>query len=110
MTHSDRYQPAAFEEFRRALEPLREAGMLGGVLAQFPHSFRPTAASGRYLEILRGELREVPVIVEFRNCGWVGETTLPLPTTRASRPTAVAATRISRLAARAPPATWLQTS
>src|SRR5437763_972412 len=51
MTHADRYQPGAFAEFRRALEPLREAAMLGGVLAQFPHSFRPTAATDRYLEI-----------------------------------------------------------
>src|SRR5438477_1988772 len=35
MTHTVRFQPEAFAEFRLALEPLREAGMLGGVLAQF---------------------------------------------------------------------------
>jgi uncharacterized protein YecE (DUF72 family) len=75
MTHSDRFQPESFEQFRQALVPLREAGMLGAVLAQFPHSFRPTIANDRYLEILRNELPDVPVVVEFRNGGWVREQT-----------------------------------
>jgi len=75
MTHSERFQPEAFAQFREALEPLRDAGMLGAVLAQFPHSFRRTAANDRFLGVLRDELPEMQVVVEFRNSGWVRDET-----------------------------------
>lgn len=75
MTHSERFQPEAFAQFREALEPVREAGMLGAVLAQFPFSFRRTVANDRFLAVLRDELPDVPVVVEFRNSGWVRDET-----------------------------------
>jgi uncharacterized protein YecE (DUF72 family) len=75
MTHADRFQPEAFAQFREALEPLREAGMLGCVLAQFPWSFRRTPENERFLGIVRRELPGTPVVVEFRNAEWVAEET-----------------------------------
>src|SRR5437588_4537732 len=43
MTHGEGALKAeVFEEFREAMTPLREAGMLGAVLAQFPFGFGPS--------------------------------------------------------------------
>jgi uncharacterized protein YecE (DUF72 family) len=75
MTHGDRFQPEVFAQFRSALTPLRDAGKLGGVLAQFPWSFKCTPESRQYLTTFRSELPEVPLAVEFRNSEWVGEET-----------------------------------
>lgn len=75
MTHSGDFHPEAFAEFREAMAALRDEGMLGCVLAQFPWSFRRTPEHVRYLEVLRDELPEVPVVVEFRNADWVQEPT-----------------------------------
>jgi uncharacterized protein YecE (DUF72 family) len=73
MTHSDRFQPEAFAQFREAMEPLRDADMLGCVLAQFPWSFRRTPENERYLGTLRQELPDLPLVVEFRNSAWIKE-------------------------------------
>ena len=75
MTHGKRSQPEVFKEFRDALQPLRDAGMLGCVLAQFPWSFRRTPEHERYLETLRDELPDVRVVVEFRNSEWIDDAT-----------------------------------
>jgi uncharacterized protein YecE (DUF72 family) len=52
------------------LAPLREAGLLGALLVQFPQSFHRTAAAfdriGAFLERLEGW----PVVVEFRHVSW----------------------------------------
>src|SRR6266536_5445880 len=77
MTHSDgELIPEAFTAFRRALEPLEERGQLGCVLAQFPWSFKPSSENERFLEAFRGEMGDVPTVVEFRNSKWVSERTL----------------------------------
>lgn len=73
MTHSEEHQPAAYAQFREAMEPLREAGMLGCVLAQFPWSFRRTPEHLDYLRALRDELEGIPTVVEFRNAEWITE-------------------------------------
>jgi uncharacterized protein YecE (DUF72 family) len=52
--------------------------MLGCVLAQYPWSFKATPENRRALERLRSELAEIPVVVEFRNAGWVAEETFAL--------------------------------
>jgi uncharacterized protein YecE (DUF72 family) len=67
-----------FEPFVASLEPLREAGRLACVLAQFPYSFKPSAESRDYLLDLRSGLGDLPVVVEFRNHGWVEEGTFDL--------------------------------
>jgi uncharacterized protein YecE (DUF72 family) len=41
------------------------------VLAQFPYSFRFNRKNHGYLEVLRERLRDLPVIIEFRNAQWL---------------------------------------
>jgi len=78
LTHGREEPQAAFRQFREALEPLQDAGKFGCVLAQFPWSFRPSDESRDYLTLLREQLRDLPVVVEFRNAGWVNEQTFAL--------------------------------
>ena len=84
MTHAEEFLPEPFHLFRAALEPLQEAGMLGCVLGQFPWSFKATPENRTVLERFRDELPDLPVVVEFRNSGWVSEETY-----RAAAPSAV---------------------
>lgn len=71
-THErDQATPEVFAEFRAALEPLVAEGRLGGVLAQFPSSFRCGDEGRDYLRELRDRLPDVPLAVEFRHRGWV---------------------------------------
>jgi uncharacterized protein YecE (DUF72 family) len=67
---------ATFGMFLDALEPLRAAGKLGGILMQFPPYF--TAADPKkkernleYLEYARERLEGYRVLVEFRHSSWV---------------------------------------
>lgn len=64
--------------FVDSLAPLREAGKLGCVLAQFPFSFHPSQGSRQYLQQLRQGLKDLPVVVEFRDVAWVQEATFEL--------------------------------
>ncbi len=66
---------AGFEAFRSSVAPLAEAGKLGCVLAQFPHSFHPTEENRAYLPRLREGLPDLPVVVELRDARWVNEET-----------------------------------
>ena len=68
----------AFDLFLEALEPLEEAGKLGGILMQFPPFF--TALDDAilednlaYLEYARGKLGKRRMLVEFRHPSWVDE-------------------------------------
>lgn len=67
-----------FASFVAALQPLIEADRLACVLAQFPHSFHPTSANRDYLKRLRDGLAELPIVVEFRDAGWVAQETFDL--------------------------------
>jgi uncharacterized protein YecE (DUF72 family) len=73
LTHSGEFKPEAFAQFREALLPMRDLEMLGAVLAQFPWGFKRTPENERYLETLRRELPDVPLVVEFRNAAWVDD-------------------------------------
>lgn len=61
--------------FKAALEPFADAGKLGGVLLQFPFSFRPSPEAKQYLAGIASALDGVPVVVEFRHRAWFGEPT-----------------------------------
>ncbi len=67
-----------FSGFVAALRPLTEAGKLGCVLAQFPYAFHATAENRAYLGRLREGFGELPVVVEFRNAGWIAPPTFEL--------------------------------
>ncbi|MBN1859431.1 DUF72 domain-containing protein [Candidatus Bipolaricaulota bacterium] len=58
--------------FLDAIAPLVEHRQLGGLLAQFPYSFKNTTDAIRHLEaIARMSIRrDLPVNVEFRNASW----------------------------------------
>ena len=62
-----------FREFLAALEPLRSAGKLGGILFQFPPYVVPKPASYDYLEWARDQLGGDEMLVEFRHISWLEE-------------------------------------
>ncbi|CAM5722732.1 DUF72 domain-containing protein [Streptomyces fumanus] len=56
--------------FAEAVEPLRKAGRLGGVLFQFPPWFAPGPDAERKLEECAERTAGWPLAVEFRHPGW----------------------------------------
>jgi uncharacterized protein YecE (DUF72 family) len=75
MTHArDKYADAV-PLFREAIAPLREAGALGCVLAQFPFSFKATLANADFLRRIASDLAPDSVVVEFRHRSWTTDET-----------------------------------
>jgi uncharacterized protein YecE (DUF72 family) len=60
-----------FRRFLAALEPLRAAGKLGGILFQLPSYVVFKDRSFEYLEWARGELGDDTMLVEFRHRSWL---------------------------------------
>jgi uncharacterized protein YecE (DUF72 family) len=67
---SREFRAEIFRRFREALEPLRSAGKLGGILMQFAPYVVPREASIDYLEWARDQLGEDEMMVEFRHRSW----------------------------------------
>jgi uncharacterized protein YecE (DUF72 family) len=68
---------ADLDEFRRGIDPLASSGKLGALLAQFPPSFKDSAASRDYLAGLLRAFSGYSVAVELRHRSWsdgIGET------------------------------------
>jgi uncharacterized protein YecE (DUF72 family) len=78
MTHTRENLGDVLPAFQEAIQPLREAGLLGCVLLQFPFSFKSTRANAEFLRREIGELRPDPVVVEFRHRSWTTEETFGL--------------------------------
>jgi uncharacterized protein YecE (DUF72 family) len=78
LTHEGAPRPEGFAELRAALQPLLDAGKFGGVLAQFPWSFRPSEPARDLLQRVREGLSNLPVVIEFRNSSWVKAQTFAL--------------------------------
>ena len=62
-----------FRRFREALEPLRAAGKLGGILFQLPPYVVHKQSSLDYLEWAREQLGEDEMLVEFRHRSWLDD-------------------------------------
>ena len=62
--------PTEIEAFRACLEPLVKSEKLGAVLAQFPHSFRPTDEGLGRLDEMREWWGGLPLVCEFRHRDW----------------------------------------
>ena len=62
-----------FRVFMDALEPLREAGKLGGILFQFPSYVVHKPVSFEYREWAQEQLRGAEMLVEFRHRSWLEE-------------------------------------
>ncbi|MGH9153272.1 MAG: DUF72 domain-containing protein [Acidimicrobiales bacterium] len=60
----------AWARFRHALEPLRRAGKLGGVLLQYPEWFTPKKANRQALTAARRRLPDDNLHVELRSARW----------------------------------------
>lgn len=72
MTHSRDAAPELYTQLFESVAPLRDAGMLGPFLAQFPYSFHRTPRNRLYLKELcdRFQTGKEPLAVEFRNVAW----------------------------------------
>jgi uncharacterized protein YecE (DUF72 family) len=72
MTHSRDADEALYGQLFESVQPLRDAGMLGPFLAQFPFSFHRTPANRLYLKALvdRFAAAGETLAVEFRNDAW----------------------------------------
>jgi uncharacterized protein YecE (DUF72 family) len=71
MTHGRQQGAGQFKAFLDTIQPLVDAGKMGCVLAQFPNSFNCAIANREYLYRFRDYLLGVPLVVEFRNAGWL---------------------------------------
>ena len=60
-----------FDRFHAALEPLRDAGKLGGILMQFPPYVVMKPASLEYIEWAQEQLGGDEMLVEFRHRSWL---------------------------------------
>src|SRR5919204_2242190 len=67
------YRAEVFKRFHAALEPLRAAGKLGGILMQFPSYVVYKPASLEYLDWAREQLAGDEMLVEFRHGSWLDE-------------------------------------
>jgi len=63
----------AWEQFRDAVDPLRQAGKLGAVFFQFPRWFLPSSRSLAYIEQCQERMFGFPIAVEFRKRDWLDE-------------------------------------
>ncbi len=77
-SHDRAAEERDWDTFREALRPLEESQTLGCVLVQFPYSFHNTPENRAYLEVIRDHWPDLPLVVEFRNRGWVNDLTFQL--------------------------------
>jgi len=64
------FRAEVFKRFREALEPLRSAGKLGGILFQLPPYIVHKPSSLEYLEWSKEQLAGDELCVEFRHASW----------------------------------------
>ena len=67
------FRAELFKRFREALEPLRAAGKLGGILFQFPPYVVYKDLSLDYLAWAREQMGDDDMLVEFRHASWYEE-------------------------------------
>ena len=67
---SREFRGEVFRRFLEALEPLRSAGKLGGILFQFPSYVVFKDRSLEYLQWAREQLGDDEMLVEFRHSSW----------------------------------------
>jgi len=70
---SREFRGEVFRRFLEALEPLRSAGKLGGILFQFPSYVVYKDRSLEYLQWAREQLGDDEMLVEFRHVSWLDD-------------------------------------
>ncbi len=73
MTHASDESNESFLAFLKSIQPLRDSGKFGCMLAQFPWSFKPTSESIGRLRKFRERVGDLPTVIEFRNSAWISE-------------------------------------
>lgn len=71
LTHQRTNLEKDIAQFHEAIKPLAERGLLSGLLAQFPYSFKFSQDALDYLAICRDAMAPHPLHVEFRHSSWV---------------------------------------
>jgi len=69
-THERAPSDVDFDRMLQSPEPLREAGVMGPYLAQFPYSFHRTADNRKYLHMLSERFAGRELAVELRHASW----------------------------------------
>ncbi len=67
------FRAEIFRRFRDALEPLRAAGKLGGILFQLPPYIVHKPTSLEYIEWAKEQLEGDELMVEFRHASWLDD-------------------------------------
>ncbi|MBD3167115.1 DUF72 domain-containing protein [bacterium] len=75
-THKRERDGEEVSEFLPLLAPLRDRGMLVGVLGQFPASFHNEQGERDYLELVVERCGDVPLFVELRHISWDRDDTI----------------------------------
>ena len=70
MTHSRDADDDMYARLLESVQPLRDVGMMGPYLVQFPYSFHRTPENRLYLKTLLDRLEGERVAVEFRHWSW----------------------------------------
>src|SRR5436305_12663798 len=70
---SREFRGEVFRRFLEALEPLRSAGKLGGILFQFPSYVVFKDRSLEYLQWAREQIGDDEMLVEFRHVSWLDD-------------------------------------
>jgi uncharacterized protein YecE (DUF72 family) len=70
ITHSRDATADTYQRLYESVEPLREVGMLGPVLVQFPYSFKRVPDNRRYLQGVVEQCQGLQLAVEFRHDSW----------------------------------------
>jgi uncharacterized protein YecE (DUF72 family) len=69
-THERSASRADERAFKQALTPLIDHDVLGGLLLQFPWSFKNVSESRVYLDDLLGRFADYPLVLEVRHSSW----------------------------------------
>ena len=75
MTHSQSLDAELYRSFHRAIDPLRMAEKLSGVIAQFPYAFKRSESGETLLCSMKRMFGEIPLFVEFRHASWIRDET-----------------------------------
>ena len=77
-TVSEPFAATAVRDFLDGIEPIRAAGKLGPLVAQFPPSFRRSKHAERLAEVVHAIPRDYALAVELRNSSWWAPETFSL--------------------------------
>ncbi|MGB9561521.1 MAG: DUF72 domain-containing protein [bacterium] len=70
LTHELNLSTPIVDKFKSIIEPVVEENKLGGILAQFPYTFRVTKDNMNYIKNLRKAFQPIKMFVEFRRADW----------------------------------------